>query len=72
MVTMEEGKTAEDQLVFVEGMQFERGYTSPYFVTDPERMVGWVGVGGVRWAGADGGDVGCGCFHSTVGIPGIQ
>ncbi|PNW70983.1 hypothetical protein CHLRE_17g741450v5 [Chlamydomonas reinhardtii] len=39
VVTMEEGKTAEDQLVFVEGMQFERGYTSPYFVTDPERMI---------------------------------
>ena len=39
VVTMEESKTAEDSLVFVEGMQFERGYYSPYFVTDPERMV---------------------------------
>lgn len=39
VVTMEESKTAEDNLVFVEGMQFERGYVSPYFVTDPERMV---------------------------------
>lgn len=39
VVTMQESKTAEDVLAFVEGMQFERGYVSPYFVTDPERMV---------------------------------
>jgi chaperonin GroEL len=39
VVTMEESKTAEDSLHVVEGMQFDRGYVSPYFVTDPERMV---------------------------------
>ncbi len=39
VVTMEESKTAEDRLFYVEGMQFDRGYYSPYFVTDPERMV---------------------------------
>ena len=39
VVTMEESRTAEDNLYVVEGMQFDRGYISPYFVTDPERMV---------------------------------
>ncbi|PSC70609.1 chaperonin 60B2 [Micractinium conductrix] len=39
VVTMEESKTAEDSLHVVEGMQFDRGYISPYFVTDLERMV---------------------------------
>lgn len=39
VVTMEESKTSEDSLTVVEGMQFERGYISPYYVTDPERMV---------------------------------
>ena len=36
---LQESKTAEDSLHVVEGMQFDRGYISPYFVTDPERMV---------------------------------
>ena len=39
VITLEESRTAEDNLVVVEGMQFERGFISPYFVTDPERMV---------------------------------
>lgn len=39
VVTLEESKTADDSLEVVEGMQFDRGYLSPYFVTDPERMV---------------------------------
>ncbi|KAI7746382.1 hypothetical protein M8C21_011908 [Ambrosia artemisiifolia] len=38
VVTLEEGKSAENSLYVVEGMQFERGYISPYFVTDSEKM----------------------------------
>src|ERR1700746_1031485 len=44
VITVEEAKSLETELDVVEGMQFDRGYISPYFVTNAERMRAWMDV----------------------------
>ena len=70
VVTMEESRTAEDNLYVVEGMQFDRGYISPYFVTDPERMVRPRSCSGMPGRRAlPGQRAGCMCVTGTQSAP---
>ncbi|MCG5078813.1 chaperonin GroEL [Paraburkholderia tagetis] len=42
VITVEDGKSLENELDVVEGMQFDRGYMSPYFINDPDKQAAWL------------------------------
>ncbi|RAF05199.1 molecular chaperone GroEL, partial [Burkholderia multivorans] len=42
VITVEDGKSLENELEVVEGMQFDRGYVSPYFINDPEKQAAYL------------------------------
>ena len=42
VITVEDGKSLDNELDVVEGMQFDRGYLSPYFINDPEKQAAWL------------------------------